>query len=134
MAALQTEFGFTLPLGYMDPAGDIHKDGTIRLATAADEILPLRDPRVAANQAYLVVLLLARVVTRLGSLRQVDTGVIEGLFSADLSYLQDLYRRINENGHARICATCPACATNFEVDASEAGGLSATPSSGSMRR
>jgi hypothetical protein len=134
MAALQTEFAFTLPFGYVDSAGDVHHDGMIRLATAADEILPLRDPRVAANQAYLVILLLSRVVTRLGTLRQVDTGVIEGLFSADLAYLQDLYRSINDNGHARVAAMCPACATPFEVDTTDAGGSSATPSNGSMRR
>jgi len=131
---LRTEFAFTLPLGYMDETGVLHKEGTMRLATAADEILPLRDPRVAANQAYLVVLLLARVVTRLGTLRQVDTSVIEGLFSADLAYLQDLYRRINENGHARIPTTCPACSHAFEVDVSSPGESVATPSSGSTRR
>lgn len=133
-SVLRTEFAFTLPLGYVDPSGAVHKDGRMRLATAADEILPLRDPRVAANQAYLVVLLLARVVTRLGTLQQVDTGVIEGLFSADLAFLQDLYRRINENGHARLPTTCPACAHHFEVDVSSPGESVATPSSGSTRR
>ena len=131
---LQTEFPFTLPRGYVDGDGTLHREGVMRLATAADEILPLRDPRVAANQAYLVVLLLARVVTRLGTLHQVDTGVIEGLFSADLAFLQDLYRRINENGHARIPTSCPACAHQFEVDGSSPGESLATPSSGSTRR
>lgn len=122
MAELRTEFEFTLPLGYVDEAGNLHKQGTMRLATAADEIFPLRDPRVTANQAYLVVVLLSRVITRLGTLRSIDTGVVEKLFSADLAFLQDFYRRINENGHSRIPATCPACATKFEVELGTAGG------------
>src|SRR3990172_9630022 len=118
MAQLQTEFEFTLPLGYLDEAGNLHRTGRMRLATAADEIFPLRDPRVTANQAYLVIVLLSRVVTRLGALRDVNTGTIERLFSADLAYLQDFYPRINENGHSRVPATCPSCATQFEVDVS----------------
>jgi hypothetical protein len=118
----QTEFEFTLPLGYVDQTGTVHKTGTMRLATAADEILPLKDPRVVGNQAYLVVLLLARVITQLGTLRSIDTGVVERLFSADLAYLQDFYRRVNENGHARLPATCPACGEQFEVEASGPGG------------
>jgi hypothetical protein len=121
MPVLQTEFDFTLPRGYVDSSGTQHAEGRMRLATAADEIFPLRDPRVAANQAYLVVLLLSRVITRLGSLRQVDTAVVEGLFSADLAYLQDFYRRINENGHTRMDATCPSCSTQFEVDVAGPG-------------
>jgi hypothetical protein len=118
MAGLQTEFNFTLPRGYVDEAGNLHREGTMRLATAADEIVPLRDPRVVANQAYLVIILLSRVITRLGThtAGQVNTGVVEGLFSADLAYLQDFYRRINENGHNRVSATCPSCATQFDVE------------------
>jgi hypothetical protein len=123
MAVLQTEFEFTLPHGYLDQNGNLHKTGVMRLATAADEIFPLKDPRVTANQAYLVVLLLARVIVKLGSLRQVDTGVIEGLFSADLAFLQDFYRLINESGHNRIPAVCPACTTKFEVEVGAPGGL-----------
>lgn len=137
MAGLQTEFSFTLPRGYVDEAGNVHRQGRMRLATAADEIFPLRDPRVTANQAYLVVVLLARVITKLGTLPEVNTGIIEGLFSADLAYLQDFYRRINENGHARIPAKCPSCATEFEIDLEESGppgGSSATPSISSTRR
>jgi len=122
MADLQTEFEFTLPRGYVDGTGKLHRSGSMRLATAADEIYPLNDPRVTSNQAYLVVLLLARVITHLGALRQIDTGVIEGLFSADLAYLQDFYRHINENGSARIPATCPECAAHFELDPVTAGG------------
>ena len=95
---LQTEFEFTLPRGYVDPEGTLHKKGTMRLATAMDEIAPMRDPRVRANQAYLVIILLARVITKLGSIEVIDTGVVENMFSADLAYLQDFYRRINELG------------------------------------
>jgi hypothetical protein len=93
---LQTEFEFTLPRGFVGPDGTLHRKGLMRLATAMDEIAPLRDPRVKANQAYLVIILLARVITKLGSVEIIDTGVIENLFSADLTYLQNLYRRINE--------------------------------------
>lgn len=93
---LQTEFDFTLPRGYVDKDGTVHKTGRMRLATAMDEIAPLRDPRVRSNQAYLVIILLARVITRLGSVDVIDTNVVENLFSADLAFLQDLYRRIND--------------------------------------
>ncbi|HEX8831609.1 MAG TPA: hypothetical protein VF705_10605, partial [Longimicrobium sp.] len=86
---LQTEFPFTLPCGYADREGTLHREGVMRLATANDEIAPLRDPRVQANPGYLVVILLARVVTRLGTLPQVNPGVVEGLFAADLAYLQE---------------------------------------------
>jgi len=93
---LQTEFEFTLPRGYVAPDGTLHKKGRMRLATAMDEIAPLRDPRVRANQAYLVIILLSRVITQLGTLEVIDTGIVENLFSADLGFLQDFYRRINE--------------------------------------
>lgn len=119
---LQTEFEFTLPRGYVDKEGNLHNQGVMRLATAADEIAPLRDPRVTANQAYLAVILLARVITQLGSLSDVTTNVIEGLFSADFAYLQDFYRRINENGTAKVSASCPECNHNFEVDLGHPGG------------
>ena len=93
---LQTEFEFTLPIGYVSSDGAVHKKGRMRLATAIDEIAPLRDPRVKSNQAYLVIILLARVITRLGTLENIDTNTVENLFSADLSYLQEFYRRIND--------------------------------------
>ena len=93
---LQTEFEFTLPRGYVGSEGNLNRKGKMRLATALDEIAPLRDPRVRANQAYLVIILLARVVIKLGDIDVIDTGVIEGLFSADLAFLQDFYRKINE--------------------------------------
>jgi hypothetical protein len=91
----QTEIEFELPKGYVDEAGTLHRRGTMRLATAADEILPLRDPRVQQNDAYLAVIVLARVITRLGALPDVHTGVIEGLYASDLAYLQRLYERFN---------------------------------------
>ena len=119
---LQTEFEFTLPRGYVDKDGNLHKQGTMRLATAMDEITPLRDLRVKANQAYLAVMLLARVITKLGSLSDVNTGVIENLFSADFAYLQDFYRRINEDGTSKIQTSCPECNHEFEVDLGNPGG------------
>jgi len=91
----QTEIEFELPKGFVDDAGTLHRRGTMRLATAADEILPLRDPRVQQNEAYLAVIVLARVITRLGSLGDINTGVIEGLYASDLAYLQRLYERFN---------------------------------------
>lgn len=120
--ALQTEFEFTLPKGYVDPQGNLHRKGAMRLATAADEILPIRDPRVQSNQAYLVIILLSRVITRLGDLRDINTGIIEGLFSADLAYLQEFYRRINEVGSPVGQVTCPQCSATIEVDLGQVGG------------
>ena len=96
---MQTEFEFTLPQGYVDREGNLHRDGAMRLATAMAEIAPLRDPRVRENQAYLVIILLSRVVTRLGNISDVTTFEIEHLFSGDLAFLQRLYRQINEQGH-----------------------------------
>ena len=113
---LHTEFAFVLPRGYVDEAGTVHREGVMRLATARDEILPQRDPRVRDNEAYLTVLLLSRVVTRLGSLPQVTSGTIEGLFASDLAFLQDLYRRINQEGHTQAAVTCPDCKHQFTVD------------------
>lgn len=119
---LQTEFPFALPRGYADAEGNLHRDGVMRLATASDEVAPLKDPRVQANPGYLVIILLSRVITRLGELPDVNPKVIEGLFAADLSFLEGLYRQINENGHDRIAVTCPHCEENFEVEMSGLGG------------
>ncbi len=120
-APLQTEFRFTLPHGYRDGEGAVHRDGVMRLATAYDEIAPMKDPRVQANPGYLVVILLARVIERLGDLEQVNPKVVEGLFAADLAYLQDFYRRVNENGHDRLTVTCPHCEESYEVEIAAAG-------------
>ncbi len=116
--AFKTEFEFTLPKGYVDGEGTLHKKGTMRLATAKDEIIPLQDFRVKNNRAYLVIILLSRVITRLGELEdaEINPGVVEALFSADLSYLQEFYRQINETGTANVQAKCPACGQEFQVD------------------
>lgn len=118
---LQTEFPFTLPRGYVDTDGNLHREGVMRLATAFDEIAPMKDPRVQANPGYLVIILLSRVVTKLGNLTYINPKVVEGLFAADLAYLQDLYRRINEHGHDRVAVTCPHCNQPFEVELDTAG-------------
>ena len=119
---LQTEYEFTLPLGYVDGEGNLHREGVMRLATAGDEILPLKDPRVQSNEAYLILILLARVVTRLGAVGQVNPKVIEGLYAADLAYLQELYNRINHDGKPALQAVCPQCAARFEVEMNGVGG------------
>jgi hypothetical protein len=117
---LRTEFDFELPRGYLDPGGNLHKNGTMRLATARDELLPLHDDRVRENPAYLTVMLLARVITRLGTIEgdDVRASLIENLFASDLAFLQDLYRRINTEGHSKAAVTCPACHERFTVNLS----------------
>jgi len=116
---MRTEYAFTLPRGYLDQAGTVHRDGVMRLATARDEIEPLREAVVRQNDAYLSVLLLSRVVTRIGGVTDVTPSVIEDLFAADFDHLQRLYERLNSNGEAVGTVTCPACAQAFEVDLSE---------------
>ena len=106
----QTEVDFELPKGYVDESGTLHRRGVMRLATAADEILPLRDPRVQQNEAYLAVIVLARVILRLGQLPEIHTGVIEGLFASDLAYLQRLYEELNSSDDADTLP--PASARN----------------------
>jgi hypothetical protein len=117
----QTEFEFTLPKGYVDNEGNLHKKGVMRLATAADEILPLKDPRVQSNPAYLTIILLSRVITKLGDLHVIDTKVIENLFATDLAYLQDLYGQINESGTSKIKVKCPHCEQIFEYEVENQG-------------
>ena len=109
----QTEYEFTLPKGYVDKAGNLHQKGIMRLATAADEIIPLRDPRVQQNPGYLTILLLSRVIIRLGELSQVTPEVIERLFSVDLNFLQNMYQTINELEEPVIHVTCPHCGKEF---------------------
>ncbi len=117
---IRTEFDFELPRGYVDKNGDVHRSGTMRLATARDELLPLIDDRVRENSAYLTVMMLGRVVTRLGPLSEdeIDSRVMEQLFASDLAFLQDLYRRINTEGHTKASVTCPSCHERFLVDMS----------------
>jgi hypothetical protein len=114
--AFKTEFPFTLPKGYIDSEGKLHRNGVMRLATAKDEIVPLQDYRVQSNRAYLVIVLLSRVISKLGELPVVDTEVIENLFSTDLAYLQEFYRRINEEGAPRVHAKCPSGQHEFDID------------------
>lgn len=113
---IQTEFDFVLPKGFVDETGTLHREGTMRMATAMDEIAPLRDPRVRNNEAYLVVILLSQVITRLGSLNRVTPAMIEHFFAADIAYLQDLYQQINEVETHTMTVVCPDCGHEFEVD------------------
>jgi hypothetical protein len=123
MSEFATEFEFALPKGYVDSAGTVHRDGTMRLATAGDEILPQKDSRVQSNPAYLVVILLSRVVTRLGSVDAINPRVIESLFATDLAYLQEFYNRINSTQSRRVGVTCPSCRQAFEVEPEMPGEL-----------
>ena len=106
---------FTLPHGYVDAQGQVHKHGVMRMATALDEIEPLQDPRVQVNEAYLVILLLSRVVTRLGNISMVTPQVIEGLYASDVAYLQDVYQRFNAPELVVLGAVCPNCGTQFQL-------------------
>ncbi|MFE8977719.1 hypothetical protein ACFYM7_30530 [Streptomyces cyaneofuscatus] len=122
---MRTEYPFVLPRGYVDAQGRVHRDGLMRLATARDEITPQADPKVQQNPAYLTVLLLSRTVTRLGGVTDVSTDTIENLFASDLAFLQDLYRRINQEGRTEAKVSCPSCEHPFLVDvAGEAAGES----------
>lgn len=122
MAVFRTEFEFTLPCGFLDDEGTLHRDGVMRRATAADEILPLRDPRVIKNQAYLVLILLSRVITRLGNLDPITPKTIESLYATDLTFLQNLYNEVNRLDGAQSQATCPQCQHVFEMEAVTPGG------------
>ena len=113
---LQTEFEFTLPCGYIDAHGNLHRQGAMRLATALDEVEPLQDVRVRVNEAYLSILLLSRVITRLGDISHVSPAIVEKLFSADMAYLQDLYIRVNDASTNLVETQCPNCGTRFALD------------------
>lgn len=116
---MRTEVEFTLPRGYLDPGGTLHQSGTMRLATARDEIEPLRDVEVRQNQAYVTVLLLARTITRLGTITDITPQLVENLYAADFDHLQRLYERLNGDGEAVGVVSCPACSHQFEVDLTE---------------
>jgi len=116
---MQTEIAFTLPKGYVDDRGTVHRDGVMRLATARDEIEPLRELEVRQNEAYLSVLLLARTITRLGEITEISARLVEDLYAADFDHLQRLYERVNTDGEAVGVLSCPSCAHQFEVDLSE---------------
>jgi hypothetical protein len=119
---LRTEIPFTLPKGYLDGDGTLHREGVMRLATAADEITPLREASVQRNPAYLTVIVLSRVVTRLGDVSLVTPATIEGLFAADVAYLQDLYNDVNHGDGDRVPVTCPSCDHDFDVERPRPGG------------
>jgi hypothetical protein len=116
---MRTEVEFTLPRGYLDSSGTLHQSGTMRLATARDEIEPLRDVEVRQNQAYVTVLLLARTITRLGTITEIAPALVENLYAADFDHLQRLYERLNGDGEAVGVVSCPACSHQFEVDLTE---------------
>ncbi|MFE3518258.1 hypothetical protein [Streptomyces sp. NPDC059166] len=115
---LRTEFEFELPRGYVDEAGTVHRYGAMRLATARDELRPQIDLRVKENPAYLSVVLLSQVITRIGDITDVHAGVVERMYATDVAFLQDFYRRVNSEGHTRAAVTCPHCEGGFEVDLS----------------
>lgn len=112
---LKTEYEFILPRGYVDKDGNVHKEGVMRLASAKDEIIPLNDMRVQRNRAYLIIVLLSRVVTKLGELSDVNTGTVENLFAGDLRFLEEMYNRINED-EATVPVTCPECGSKFDKE------------------
>ncbi|HQL22466.1 MAG: hypothetical protein KBG39_10735 [Opitutaceae bacterium] len=118
-APLQTEIEFQLPRGYVAPDGTLHRQGVMRMATAADEILPMKDPRVQQNPAYLTVVLLARVIKQLGTVSPINTFVIESLFTADLAYLQQVYARLNGGEADAVSVTCPHCGHQFTPEPAE---------------
>ncbi len=119
---LQTEFEFTLPCGYLDADGALHRNGVMRRATAADEILPLRDPRVVKNPAYLVIILLSRVILKLGGVESITPQTIEELFATDLAFLQDLYNQVNDPAAGRPEVVCPHCRGSFVPEVATPGG------------
>jgi len=134
MSVLATDFDFNLPRGYVDEEGRVHRQGRMRLATAIDEVAPLRDPRVRTNEGYFPVVLLARVVTKLGNLDNINTGVIERLYAGDFNFLQEFYQKVNQDGHSAVTVECPECHHGVEVSFGELGESKATPSISSTRR
>ena len=115
----KTEFEFVLPKGFVDKDGNIHRKGVMRLATAKDEVAPLQDYRVKSNEAYMTIILLSRVITKLGDLKNIDTATVEKLFSVDLDYLQRFYQKINSEESSTISLRCPDCDCEFQVGLGE---------------
>ncbi|MCH5281434.1 MAG: phage tail assembly protein [Lachnospiraceae bacterium] len=111
----QTEYFFTLPKGFVDRDGNVHRDGIMRMANARDEILPLCDPRVKQNPSYMAVILLSRVVTCLGNIAEIDTKIIEGLYTIDMVYLLSLYQKINTMVKPVYKGICPHCGEALEI-------------------
>ena len=118
---LCTEFAFTLPRGFSDGEHRVHRHGVMRLATAKDEILVQQERRVQENPAYGVLVMLAQVITRLGSFNSVSPDLLEGLLLHDIAYLREFYNRINQQGNVHIPTQCPHCNTQFSVELELAG-------------
>jgi len=112
---METVYDFTLPRGYVDGSGEVHRQGKMRLATAVDEISATRDPRVLSNPSYLTIVILGKVVTQLEGVPMVTPNIIERLFTADLAFLQDMYQRINDVEPPVMTCVCPECGASFEV-------------------
>jgi len=118
---MQTEFEFTLPRGFVDGAGEVHRHGRMRLATAVDEIEAVEHPQVQAKESYLPVILLSRVVTQLGALPEITPQIIGGLFASDLAYLQDLYLRLNSSAPVMVGTVCPYCSHELQLQVAPLG-------------
>ena len=112
---LKTEYQFLLPVGYVDSDGSVQREGVMRLANAKDEIVPLNDLRVQRNRAYLIIVLLSRVIRNIGNMTEINTGVVENLFAADLRFLEEMYNRINED-EAKVRLICPECGARFQKE------------------
>ena len=112
---METVYEFTLPKGYMDNMGNLHRKGKMRLATAGDEISATRDPRVLSNPSYLTIVILGKVVTQLEGVEMVTANLIEKLFTADLAFLQDMYQRINDIEPPVMEVVCPDCGKIHQV-------------------
>jgi hypothetical protein len=119
---LITEHDFELPNGYVDKAGVLHRSGVMRLATGADEILPMKDPRVQSLPAYLIIIILSRVMVRLGTITEINPGIVEGIFSEDLAFLQAMYNRINGLSAGEDGERCPQCGERLEQNGVRLGG------------
>ena len=119
---VQTEYEFFLPRGFIDAQGRVHRRGSMRLATAIDEIEAVNDPRVQANEAYLPVILLSRVVLRLGELPLVNPQVLESLFASDMAYLEDVYLRLNSQEQVVLGVACPHCGGRFDLQVAPLSG------------
>jgi hypothetical protein len=120
--AIQTEFDFELPIGYVDNEGTLHKRGSMRLATAIDEITPLTDMRVQSNEAYLPIVLISRVITSLGTLKHITTSVVENFFAPDMAFLMEFYQQINEHTSTLRVISCPHCKQDLQIDLANLGG------------
>jgi hypothetical protein len=112
---MEPEFEFSLPHGYVDGNGRAQRHGRMRLATALDEIESVAHPKVEANEAYLPVVLLSRVVTQLGEFSDVTPAIIEGLYASDLAYLEDLYLQLNDYAGMMVRTQCPQCGHEFTM-------------------